>query len=176
MTAGRLENAKCFPRFGTNVALCQIEGRRFRERPCAVPFFGKRDVPFDRRRRADWLDAVNVGHVRSRLDSALGQCRGSLERGGGECVGLGDAAQLEDRALTAGTKPQRPRAGGQHDQREGCSRHRSIPATAHFAKLSRLIFWPELGRRPAGFDQFREGSWAPPYKLAGRGQTFRLDN
>ena len=28
-----------------NAALCQIEGPRFRQRPCAVPFFGKRDVP-----------------------------------------------------------------------------------------------------------------------------------
>ena len=52
LTAGRPENAKCFGRFGTNAALCQIEGPRFRQRPCAVPFFGKRDVPFDRRRRS----------------------------------------------------------------------------------------------------------------------------
>jgi hypothetical protein len=28
-----------------------------------VPFFGKRDVPFHRRRRADWLDAVKVGRT-----------------------------------------------------------------------------------------------------------------
>jgi hypothetical protein len=52
LTAGRPENVKCFGRFGTNAALCQIEGPRFRQRPCAVPFFGKRDVPFDRRRRS----------------------------------------------------------------------------------------------------------------------------
>ena len=52
LTAGRPENVKCFGRFGTNAALCQIEGPRFRQRPCAVPFCGKRDVPFDRRRRS----------------------------------------------------------------------------------------------------------------------------
>ena len=46
-----------------NAALCQIEGPRFRQRPCAVPFFGKRDVPFHRRRRADWRDAVKVGRT-----------------------------------------------------------------------------------------------------------------
>ena len=63
LTAGRPENVKCFGQFGTNAALCQIEGPRFRQRPCAVPFCGKRDVPFDRRRRADWLDAVKVGRT-----------------------------------------------------------------------------------------------------------------
>ncbi len=62
MTAGRPENANASVDSEPMLLYARLRGHVSASGP-VVPFFGKRDVPFHRRRRADWLEGLLSSNV-----------------------------------------------------------------------------------------------------------------